>query len=418
MSVIVIGGGPAGIMAAITAAERGKQVILIEKNDKIGRKMYISGKGRCNITNDTDTKEFLKSVVSNPKFLMSAINKFSPTDTVQFFESRGLKLKTERGGRVFPQSDKSADVIDLFLKLLKANGIQLHTAETVISIAANGGRISKVITNRAAYEADAVVIATGGLSYPKTGSTGDGYAFAQRLGHSTVEPKPSLCPILLKGAYDASGKLVGSSRNALPEGLSLKNAEVKITSAVNGATLHKEFGEMLFTKEGVSGPVVLSLSSKINRTDCNTIRLVIDLKPALDTKTLDARLLRDFQSAANKQFKNSLGELLPKSMIPYIINLSCIDPDKPVNLITKGERKALLDLLKGLCFAVEGLDSIDQAIVTAGGISAKEVNPTTMASKIIENLYFAGEVLDVDALTGGYNIQIALSTGYLAGSNV
>ncbi|MDD3947371.1 MAG: NAD(P)/FAD-dependent oxidoreductase [Clostridia bacterium] len=414
MSVIVIGGGPAGMMAAIAAAERGKSVILIEKNERLGRKMYISGKGRCNLTNQTDIKNFLEQVVSNPKFLMSAIHRFSPAATVDFFESKGLSLKTERGGRVFPVSDKSADVIDLMVGLLKSNGVAIKTSETVKCFHYSQDKIRMVITDKGDYQADSVIIATGGVSYPKTGSTGDGYTLAKSLGHTVIEPKPALCPILLQGCYDTSGRLIDRLQQPFPEGLSLKNVEAKIT--VHDTVLHKEFGEMLFTDRGVSGPIVLSLSSKMNRMNFSNLVFAIDLKPALDEKTLDARILRDFEKANNKQFKNSLADLLPKSLIPYIMKLSCIDPEKPVHSINRAERKALVEILKNMKFPVKALADIEEAIVTAGGVSVKEINPATMGSKIIHNLYFAGEVLDVDALTGGYNIQIALSTGFLAGN--
>jgi predicted Rossmann fold flavoprotein len=414
MSIVVIGAGPAGMMAAIAAARRGCDVLLIEKNDRPGRKMYISGKGRCNITNDTDIPGFLKEVVSNPKFLMSALSAFSPYDTVNFFEQRGLPMKTERGGRVFPVSDKSADVIDCLVREVKASGVLLHTSETVVRLEEKDGRIVRVITDKGSYDADAVVIACGGLSYPKTGSTGDGYAFARALGHTIKDPKPALCPILLSGAVDAAGNTISREQLPFPEGLSLKNIEARILLQ-GGSALFCEFGEMLFTEKGVSGPAVLSLSSRINRLEPKSLLFAIDFKPALDIKTLDARILRDFGQNANKQFKNSLNELLPKSAIPFIIALSRIDPEKPVNLIQREERKGLVGLLKGLKMPVGDLGSINEAIVTAGGVNVREVNPATMRSKLVENLYFAGEVLDVDALTGGYNMQIAMSTGYLAG---
>lgn len=417
MNVVVIGGGPAGMMAAITAADRGKNVILIEKNDRLGRKMYIAGKGRCNITNDTDVKGLLSEVISNPKFLTSAAYAFPPSATVDFFESRGVRLKTERGARVFPVSDKSADIIDCMVRALKSSKVMIKTSETVLRILQKGGTVVGVITDKNTYEANAVIVATGGLSYPKTGSTGDGYDFAKAVGHSIVEPKPALAPIVLKGAYDASGRLINKEDMPFPQGLSLKNVEAKILS-VTGGVVGKEFGEMLFTDDGVSGPAVLTLSSKINRSDFSQIVFAIDFKPALDEKTLDNRLLRDFESVSNKRFRNSLDELLPKSLIPYIVRLTGIDPDKSINSVSRAERKNLLTLLKGTRFAVEGLASIDEAIVTAGGIAAGEINPATMQSKIIPNLYFAGEVIDVDALTGGFNIQIALSTGYLAGNKV
>jgi len=417
MSLVIIGAGPAGMMAAITAARRGISVLLLDKNDRPGRKMYITGKGRCNVTNDTDVSGFLKEVVSNPKFLMSALNAFSPADTVAFFEKCGLRMKTERGGRVFPESDKSSDVIDCLAREVRASGAVMRSSNTVLRLEVEDGRIVRVFTDKGSIDADAVLIACGGLSYPKTGSTGDGYAFARSVGHTVIEPKPALCPILLLGALDAAGNAVSREKLPFPEGLSLKNVEASIRDK-DGSALYTEFGEMLFTDKGVSGPAVLSLSSKINRIEPCKLLFAIDFKPALDRKTLDARVLRDFGENTNRQFKNALGDLLPKSAIPYILALSCIDPEKPVNLISREERMGLIGLLKELKMPLKGLAPVDEAIITAGGVSVKEVNPGTMRSKLVDNLYFAGEVLDVDALTGGYNIQIALSTGYLAGTKI
>ena len=405
MRVVVIGGGPAGIMATISAINNGNSVILIEKNEKIGRKLYISGKGRCNVSNASDAQEFLSNVVSNPKFLSSAIRAFSPTSVTEFFESRGVKLKVERGNRIFPVSDKSSDIIDALYKELHSVGADLRLQERVVGISKKND-VFCVKTSQNAYECDAVVITTGGKSYPKTGSNGEGYVFAKEFGHSVTEIKPALVPILLKSPID------------LPQGLSLKNVTAKIVDKATNKTIAEDFGEMIFTDEGVSGPIVLSLSSRINRLNLDTFSFVIDLKPALDHKQLDARILRDFQSVYNKQFKNSLDALLPKSMIPFIIGLSGIAPETTVNVINKEQRKKLVGLLKCLKFDVMGLAPIDEAIVTAGGVNVSEINPKTMESKLVKNLYFAGEIIDVDALTGGYNIQIALSTGFVAGRSI
>lgn len=405
MRVVVIGGGPAGIMATISAINNGNSVILIEKNEKIGRKLYISGKGRCNVSNASDAQEFLSNVVSNPKFLSSAIRAFSPTSVTEFFESRGVKLKVERGNRIFPVSDKSSDIIDALYKELHSVGADLRLQERVVGISKKND-VFCVKTSQNTYECDAVVITTGGKSYPKTGSNGEGYVFAKEFGHSVTEIKPALVPILLKSPID------------LPQGLSLKNVTAKIVDKATNKTIAEDFGEMIFTDEGVSGPIVLSLSSRINRLNLDTFSFVIDLKPALDHKQLDARILRDFQSVYNKQFKNSLDALLPKSMIPFIIGLSGIAPETTVNVINKEQRKKLVGLLKCLKFDVMGLAPIDEAIVTAGGVNVSEINPKTMESKLVKNLYFAGEIIDVDALTGGYNIQIALSTGFVAGRSI
>lgn len=405
MRVVVIGGGPAGIMATISAINNGNSVVLIEKNEKIGRKLYISGKGRCNVSNASEAQEFLSNVVSNPKFLSSAIRAFSPNNVMEFFESRGVKLKVERGNRIFPVSDKSSDIIDALYKELHNVGADLRLQERVVNISKKND-IFYVKTSQNTYECDAVIVATGGKSYPKTGSNGEGYEFAKELGHSIVEIKPALAPILLK------------SKVELPQGLSLKNVTAKILDKTTNKTLAEDFGEMIFTDEGVSGPIVLSLSSRINRLDFNSITFAIDLKPALDHKQLDARILRDFQQVSNKQFKNSLDALLPKSMIPFIIELTGISPETTVNVINKEQRKKLVGLLKCLKFDVIGLAPLDEAIVTAGGVKVSEINPKTMESKLVKNLYFAGEIIDVDALTGGYNIQIALSTGYVAGRSI
>lgn len=405
------------MMAAIAAAEDGQEVILFEKNEKPGKKLYITGKGRCNLTNDTDPAGFIKNVCSNPKFLLSALNAFPPRTTMDFFENAGLPLKVERGGRVFPASDKSSDVTAALVKRLTRAGVTVKLKEKVQKLILKDNRVTEIVTDKGKYFPSAVIIATGGKSYSLTGSTGDGYIFAKETGHNIVEPKPALCPILLKGALDASGAEIASGVLPFPEGLSLKNITASVKER-SGKTLFSEFGELLFTDKGVSGPVILTLSSKINRKNPKDLLLSIDLKPALTHEELDARVRRDFLENVNRQFKNSLNALLPKSLIPYIVALSLINPESAVNIITRAERAALVGLLKDLTFPIASLGSIEESIVTAGGVSVKDIDPRTMRSKLVDNLYFAGEVIDVDGFTGGYNIQIALSTGYAAGKNI
>ncbi|MFI3229636.1 MAG: aminoacetone oxidase family FAD-binding enzyme, partial [Bacillota bacterium] len=317
----------------------------------------------------------------------------------------------------FPVSDKSSDVLDAFSRRLRALGVTVKLDETVLNCRAENGRIIEVTTNRATYKPDAVITATGGLSYPLTGSTGDGYKFASNLGHSVIKPCSALCPIILSGAYDAGDRFVSRNTLQFPQGLSLKNVSLKCAVSGKKKALYDELGEMLFMDNGISGPLVLSASSKINRQDVQTIKLSIDLKPALSLDMLDQRLLRDFKAANTKQFKNALNDLLPKSLISYIICLSNIDEYKPVNVISKEERMGLAKIIKSLTFKVESLGTIKESIITAGGVSTKEISPTTMQSKLVSNLYFAGEVIDVDALTGGFNLQVAFSTAYLAGKN-
>ena len=402
MRVAVIGGGPAGMMAAITAAENGADVTLFDKNEKVGKKLYISGKGRCNLTNDCSVREFFNNVPTNAKFLYGAINKFTPQDTLDFCASRGLQLKTERGNRVFPVSDKSSDVIKLFTNELKHAGVQIRLNSDILSVECQeNGFLLTTITDIVSF--DRVIIATGGVSYSATGSTGDGYKFAQKLGHSVVELKPALCRILCKGTKHL-------------EGLSLKNVEVSLVER-SGKTLASEFGEMLFTDDGVSGPTVLTLSSRINRLPKGSYDISIDLKPALDAEKLDARILRDFSERMNKDFINSLDALLPERLVKVVAEQSGIAFDKKVNQITAAERQALVKAIKALTFPFVSLDDIEYGIVTSGGVDVKEINPSTMESKLRKGLFFAGEVLDVDAYTGGFNIQIALSTGYVAGQN-
>ena len=402
MKVIVIGAGAAGTIAAHFAASCGDEVVLIEKNEKIGKKIYITGKGRCNMTNDCDFKTFMRNVVSNDRFLMSAISAFSPQDTTALFESEGLALKTERGNRVFPASDKSSDVIKTISKMLEKDGVSVRLNETVVEIMEKDGAICGVKTDKGEYLCDKVVVATGGVSYKATGSTGDGYAFARAFGHKIVEPRQALVPIETEGGFPEQS------------GLTLKNVTLK--TVYNGKTVCEEFGELLFTHTGISGPIALTTSSRINRLDFKAVLMYIDLKPALSEETLDQRILRDFAKFTKKQFKNSLSDLLPSSLVPLVVKLSGINGEKKVDDITKAERAGLVKTLKNLPVKFRRLASFDEAIVTAGGVNVKEINPATMESKLIKGLFFAGEVLDVDALTGGFNLQIAFATGAKAGS--
>jgi predicted Rossmann fold flavoprotein len=405
--VIVIGGGAAGMMAAYAAATAGHLVTLLEQNEKLGKKLFITGKGRCNITNAGDMDTLFSNVMSNRKFLYSAFYAFDNEQVISFLEENGLHTKIERGNRVFPVSDHSSDVIAAISRALKKEriNVKLHTRVSDIiteSSAVTGVRLSdgKIIN------ADAVIVATGGFSYQSTGSTGDGYRIAENSGHRLVERTPSLVPFETKEAWAKE-----------LQGLSLRNVSVSI---FNGKKkLYDEFGEMLFTHFGLSGPLILTASGMIKPSlFSQELNLFIDLKPALDAEQLDKRILRDFDEAKNKQFKNSLGGLLPTKLIPVIIELSGIDPEKKVNEISKKERAELVALLKKLPLTVTGLRGWNEAIITKGGVSVKDVNPSTMESKLISGLYFCGEVLDLDALTGGFNLQIAWSTGYLAGISI
>lgn len=404
MKTVVIGGGPSGMISAYYEKINGNDVVLIEKNEKLGKKLYITGKGRCNLTNDCDVQTFLANVVSNPKFLMSSIYAFTPTDTINFFENIGLKTKVERGNRVFPLSDKSSDVIKVLKTALESVGVEIKLNETVLDVASNNGTVTKVKTDLGEYLANKVIVATGGISYPSTGSTGDGFKFAKSLGHTVTKLTPSLCGFNLKG--DDYKEL---------QGLTLKN--VNLTLKDCDKEYYSEQGEMLFTHFGVSGPLVLTASALTTKRSLNNIKLYIDLKPALSVKELDKRLLRDFELNKNKAIKNSLDLLLPKALIPLIIKKSGINEYKKNNEITVKERSVLVSLLKNLEFKVESLRGFNEAVVTNGGVSVKEINPSTMESRIVKGLYFAGEVLDLDAFTGGFNLQIAFSTGYVAGNN-
>lgn len=402
-TVIVIGGGPAGMMAAITAADK-NNVVLIERNEKLGKKLYITGKGRCNITNYKDISEFFDNIPGNPNFLYSALYSFTNMDTINFFENAGVKLKKERGDRVFPVSDKSSSILHVFQEKIAEKKIKLMLNTKVKDINYNSESIKSVVTDKnEVIKGDYFIICTGGMSYPQTGSTGDGFNFAKKLGHSIVKAVPSLVPIEANESW-------------IPElqGLSLKNVEFTIKKGKK--ELYKNFGEMLFTHYGVTGPIVLSGSRVVNFN--NNLKGVINLKPALSEGELDKRVQSDFAKYANKDLKNALNDLLPHKLIPVIISLSLIDPDKKVNVITKEERKNLVHLLQNLEFSIKGLRPIAEAIITAGGINVKEIDPSTMKSKLANNLYFCGEIIDVDAYTGGFNLQIALSTGYLAGINV
>ena len=403
--VIVIGAGPAGMMASIMASKAGKDVILLDGNERVGKKLFITGKGRCNVTNSKDISDFFDFIIGNPTFLYSALYSFTNEDTIRFFENQGIKLKTERGGRVFPASDKSSDIIKGLLNKLNEEKVDVRLNSRVTKLISNGEYIEAVeINNEKILKGDKFIIATGGVSYPLTGSKGDGLNFSKKLGHEIIDLKPSLVPIELKDKFE---------KEML--GLTLKNIGINLLTE-NNKSIYKDNGEIQLTAYGLNGPLILKASRYIKENSKNTI--IIDLKPALTTEELDLRIQKDFKKYINKSFKNSLNDLLPQKIINYIIRLSNINEDKKVNEITKEERKNLVKLMKNISLEVKGLRPIEEAIVTAGGISVKEIDPSTMKSKLIKNLSFAGEVIDVDAFTGGYNVQIALSTGYLAGMNI
>ncbi len=409
-NVIVIGGGAAGMMAAYSASLCGHVVTLIEKNEKLGKKIYITGKGRCNVTNACDIEDLFSNVRTNEKFLYSAFYTFDNNQVIDFFETHGMATKIERGNRVFPVSDHSSDVISTLQKVLKQKNVKIMLNTEVKKIRFQEGTTENswevVLSDNTFMSADSLIIATGGLSYPSTGSTGDGYKFAEETGHAVTDCTPSLVPFNVKEKWVP--KL---------QGLALKNTAISIFD--NNKMIYSDFGEMLFTHFGVSGPMILSASATIKQKSINKpLNLYIDLKPALDEDTLDKRILREFDDAKNKQFKNSINKLLPAKLLPVIIELSEINPDKKVNEISKEERMKLLKLIKNLPITLDGPRGWNEAIITKGGISVKDINPSTMESKVVENLYFAGEVLDIDALTGGYNLQIAWSTGYLAGLSI
>lgn len=417
MKVIVIGGGPAGMMAAITSAENENEVILLEKNKGLGKKLLITGKGRCNITSSLPMEDFIKNTPGNGMFLYSAYNKFTNQDIISFLKKQGLDVKEERGNRIFPVTDKSQDVLNCFEKKLKnLKNVKIMYEMPVSEILINEEkRITGVkCKNGAIINAEKVILATGGKSYPLTGSTGDGYEMAKKLGHTITKIKPSLVPL---ETYE-------QDLHRSLQGLSLRNVKIKMVDTCKNKTIYEDFGEMLFTHFGISGPTILSSSAHIIRykninelLKQGKIILKIDLKPALSNEKLDLRILRDFEKEKNKLFRNSLDELLPQKLIDPVIHLSGINPNKKVNEISKKERMQLLKILKEFCITISGFRPVEEAIITAGGINIKEINPKTMESKLINNLYFAGEIIDVDAYTGGFNLQIAYSTGVTAGLN-
>jgi predicted Rossmann fold flavoprotein len=400
--IIIIGGGAAGCMAAISAAGTGASVLLLERNQKLGRKLYITGKGRCNLTNDCTVEDVLKNTPRNGKFLYSAMTRCAPAAVKSFFEGLYVPLKTERGNRVFPQSDKATDIIDALLKELRRKGVAI-SQERVTGILEKEGAVVGVMTDEGEIDCQAVVLATGGASYPGTGSTGDGYDIAADLGHTIVEPKPSLVP--LETAGDVCKRL---------QGLSLKNIAIQVKNQ-KGKVVFSDQGELLFTHFGLSGPLILSASAHLRDFKRDNYSVSIDLKPALDEQKLDARLLRDFEENANREFQNALDALLPQKLIPVIIERSGIPPETRVNSVTKQQRRALLDCLKNFSIPITRPRPIEEAVVTSGGVKVSEIDPSTMSSKLIDGLFFAGEIIDVDAYTGGFNLQIAWATGKAAG---
>ena len=410
--VLVIGGGPAGMMAAITAAEKGNEVTIIEKMPSFGKKLLITGKGRCNITSSLYMSEFIKNTPGNGQFLYSAFQNFTNTDIIEFLRKQGLEVKEERGNRIFPVTDKSIDVLNCFLNRMKELHIPYKLHTSVEKILIKNYEILGVRTDKEIIQADKVILATGGKSYPLTGSTGDGYKMASDLGHQIIPIKPSLVPLEIYEKEECKNL----------QGLSLKNVKVKFEDIEKNKMIYEDFGEMLFTHFGISGPIILSGSAHLvrykdiqNLLQNKKIKLCIDLKPALTEEQLDERILRDFKEFKNKQFKHSLDKLLPQKMIPVIIENSEIHPEKRVNEITKEERRRLLHILKHFEITVKDFRPVEEAIITSGGIHTKEINPKTMESKLIKGLYFAGEIIDVDSYTGGFNLQIAYSTGYTAG---
>ena len=407
--VVVIGGGAAGLMAAVIAGREGAKVTLLEKMNYVGKKMGITGKGRCNITNACDMSDFIKNTPSNGKFLYGAYERFTNEDLLQLLHDAGLETKVERGGRVFPASDSALDVRNTFMKLMKHYGVDVHLEEPVKKLLVDDGVVTGVVTDKETYHADAVVIATGGKSYPATGSTGDGYILAAQVGHKITDIRPSLVPIVTEESWVKD--LMG---------LSLRNVELSVVA--KNKVQAKMFGEMMFTHFGVTGPIVLSLSHTVGKLmrkkNIGTIGIDINLKPALSPETLDKRLQKDFDLYSKKQLINGMKDLLPSRLIPLIIELAGIDPQKPINQISKEERQQIGYMLQHMPLTVKGLRPVEEAIVTAGGISLKEFNPKTMESKLVKGLYGAGEVLDIDAFTGGYNLQAAFSTGYVAAMHI
>lgn len=407
--IVVIGGGAAGLMAAVIAGREGARVILLEKMNMVGKKMGITGKGRCNITNSADISDFIKNTPGNGKFLYGAYERFSNVDLLALLHEWGLKTKVERGGRVFPESDSALEVRNLFMKMLKKYNVTVHLNEAVTKIVTKDNVVTGVITTKESYACEAVIIATGGASYPLTGSTGDGYRLAEGVGHSITDIRPSLVPIVTEESW---------VKDIM--GLSLRNVEVSIVSKEKVQA--KMFGEMMFTHFGVTGPTILSLSHTVGKLlrkkKTAPIAVSINLKPALTAEVLDKRLQKDFDLYSKKQLANGMKDLLPSNLIPIIISLAKLDPAKPINQITKEERQQLCHVLQHMTLTVKGLRPVEEAIVTAGGISLKEFNPKTMESKLVKGLYGAGEVLDIDAFTGGYNLQAAFSTGYVAAMHI
>lgn len=399
--VIVVGGGPAGMYAAITAARRGKKVLLLERNDRLGKKLLITGKGRCNVTNHCEWQEILKNTPRNGRFLFSAMAACPPETVMEFFVKAGCPLKTERGNRVFPVSDRSADVLDALKREMQRSGVMVRTGR-VTDILTENGAVTGVTAGNDVYRASKVILATGGLSYPTTGSTGDGYALAEKLGHTVTATEGSLVP------------LEADTDCAEMQGLSLRNVAVKLLNA-NGKVLFSDFGELLFTHFGVSGPTVLSASAHLKGDGC---KLVIDLKPALDEGKLNDRILRDLQMYKNRSMENALTDLLPRSMIPVVLSRLSIDPQLQANSLNKQQRRGLVELLKSFPVEITGKRPVAEAIITSGGIKVNQIDPKTMESKVIPGLYFAGEIIDCDAYTGGFNLQIAWATAYAAGMNV
>jgi len=413
--VLVIGGGPAGMMSAITAAENGNEVTILEKMPSFGKKLLITGKGRCNITSSLYMSEFIKNTPGNGKFLYSAFQNYTNADIIEFLKKQGLEVKEERGNRIFPVTDKSIDVLNCFKKRIDELKIKYKLETRVEKILIKNNEVLGVRTNREIIQTDKIILATGGKSYPLTGSTGDGYKIARDLGHTIIPIKPALVPLEVYEKEECK-KI---------QGLSLRNIAIKIIDTDRKKTIYEDFGEMVFTHFGISGPTILSGSAHLAKykdidylLKKRYIKITIDLKPALTEEQLDDRILRDFKEFKNKQFKNSLDKLLPQKMIPLIVELSGINPEKMVNEITKEERRHLVQLIKYFTITIKNFRPVEEAIITCGGISTKEINPKTMESKLIKGLYFAGEIIDVDAYTGGFNLQIAYSTGYTAGINV
>ncbi len=405
--ILVIGGGAAGLMAAGRAARRGYRVTVIERNPRPARKVMITGKGRCNVTNNCSVADCVAAVVGNGRFLYSAFSAFSPADTMAFFEEQGVPLKTERGNRVFPLSDKAVDIVDALVQYAKDGGVRFVNDRAAALRIEDGVCTGVTLESGNALSAFAVIVCTGGCSYPGTGSTGDGYRLAKQAGHTIVEPRPSLVPLTVKEPWCPD-----------LQGLSLKNSALTVTDTVTGKTVYADFGEMLFTHYGVSGPMILSASAHMRQPEDGRYRLTIDLKPALSAEQVDARLVREFEQQKNTCLGNALSAVLPRSLIPVVLSLAPLAGEKKCHSVTKEERRRLVALLKGLTLTVSGFRPLAEAIVTAGGVSTREINAATMESKLVSGLYFAGEVIDVDAYTGGFNLQIAFSTGVCAGEHI